>query len=139
MTTTAKQNIHQLSCAKLSGVGIPGSHKANVGLPAHYRKLDDYIDENVRPIGCRAGDCIIFTEALSEPFFALKVALHEVAGLTLRLSFVVQRTGHCRGHWKARRVPRSSTNLTRTAPPGHATTSTRRTLVRACLHHCHYK
>ena len=53
--------------------GIPGSHKANVGLPAHYRELDDYIDENVRPIGCRAGDCIIFTEALSrflcpEPF-----------------------------------------------------------------------
>ena len=56
------------SCQIVGGlrVGIPGSHKANVTLPDHYRNLDEYIDENVRPIGCKAGDCIIFTEALSE-------------------------------------------------------------------------
>ena len=46
---------------------IPGSHKANVSLPDKYRNLDEYIDENVRAIGCKAGDCIIFTEALSAP------------------------------------------------------------------------
>ena len=42
------------------GAGIPGSHKANVNLPDSYRNLDEHIDENVRPIGCKAGDCIIF-------------------------------------------------------------------------------
>lgn len=57
-----------LSLLRLAGLcaGIPGSHKANVGLPDNYLNLDKNIDENVRPIGCRAGDCIIFTEALSK-------------------------------------------------------------------------
>jgi ectoine hydroxylase-related dioxygenase (phytanoyl-CoA dioxygenase family) len=41
--------------------GVPGSHKANWVLPERYRDLDKYIDENVRPIPAKAGDCIIFT------------------------------------------------------------------------------
>ena len=53
---------HPFSVAEFwaCGAGIPGSHKANVNLPDNYRNLDEYIDENVRPIGCKAGDCIIF-------------------------------------------------------------------------------
>jgi hypothetical protein len=36
-----------------------------VSLPADYRNLDERIDENVRRIPAAAGDCIIFTEAIS--------------------------------------------------------------------------
>jgi hypothetical protein len=36
-----------------------GSHKTNVALPDHYRDLEKYRDENVRPIPAAAGDCII--------------------------------------------------------------------------------
>ncbi len=39
--------------------GIPGSHKTNWTLPQRFRNLDKYIDENVRPIPAKAGDCII--------------------------------------------------------------------------------
>lgn len=138
--STANVSMWNVRCGS---AGIPGSHKANVGLPAHYRKLDDYIDENVRPIGCRAGDCIIFTEALSESLClesCFARSGHREGGLTPRvISFVAQRTELCRGHWRARRVLRSSTSLTPMAPPGHATTSTRRTLVRVYLYHDHHK
>ena len=51
---------------------VPGSHKANLNLPQHYRDLNTITEgaENAgRPAVCAvpaaAGDCIIFTEALT--------------------------------------------------------------------------
>lgn len=43
---------------------VPGSHKANLTCPAEIRRLERY-PELVRPVPCRAGDVVLFTEALT--------------------------------------------------------------------------
>ena len=43
---------------------VPGSHKGNYPCPQGLRCYEDY-REYVKQITCRAGDVIIFTEALS--------------------------------------------------------------------------
>lgn len=42
-----------------------GSHKSNVGLPERFRDLSQRVMPAVRPVPAAAGDCIIFTEALT--------------------------------------------------------------------------
>ena len=43
---------------------VPGSHKGNFPCPATLRRGEAY-QEFVRQITCRAGDCVIFTEAVT--------------------------------------------------------------------------
>lgn len=44
---------------------IPGTHKSNVALPAHWRDLSQGVHESISRIAARAGDAIVFTEALT--------------------------------------------------------------------------
>jgi len=41
---------------------IPGSHKGNLPCPPEIRTGDDHMDV-VKELTCKAGDCVIFTEA----------------------------------------------------------------------------
>jgi hypothetical protein len=42
---------------------VPGSHKGNYTCPDSLRRFEQY-REFVRPVPCKTGDCIIFTEAI---------------------------------------------------------------------------
>jgi ectoine hydroxylase-related dioxygenase (phytanoyl-CoA dioxygenase family) len=44
---------------------VPGSHKANFRLPAEWAPMDEHLAACVTPVLCRAGDAIIFTEAMT--------------------------------------------------------------------------
>ncbi len=44
---------------------VPGSHKANYPLPASWRDMAQGMAEDVKVVSCKAGDAVLFTEALT--------------------------------------------------------------------------
>lgn len=44
---------------------VPGSHKSNIPIPAAWRDMSESVHECVRRIPAKAGDAIVFTEALT--------------------------------------------------------------------------
>ena len=63
---------------------IPGSHKGNYSCPTEMRRYEKY-QEFVKPITCKAGDAVIFTEATTHGTLPWK-AEHQRRSLLIRYS-----------------------------------------------------